>query len=106
MIYFLIAYLSIFFTSLVICMAVFYQVLLFIKENNYLLKHDKTGDFSNLPEIRVTFLSFLQIFLSAVVMSLFIGWRIVFKALFRDDFILEAAKKIYIRILVELNDAD
>ena len=100
MIYIITFYLAIVFTAFIISMAIAFQVITLIRRSNRYSEQDPSEGFSTqLPRIdlKITVAFVLYTFLTMLFMSIFLGWRIVYKALFYDDFITTAAFKIYIK---------
>lgn len=103
MIYLTTFYLATVFTSLVICTCIAFKAIIFIKKNNSFSELDPE---KLLPKIEIHFslFFFLEIIITVLFMSIFLGWKIVYKALSSDDFITRSAFKIYIDILLEIKN--
>ena len=107
MIYITTFYLAIVFTALIISMSIAFKVIIFIRNNNRHSDQDFSEDFTErLPRIdlKITAAFIVHILFTMLFMSLFLGWKIVYKALFYDDFITTAAFKIYIKTLLEVKN--
>ena len=109
MIYLAAFYFATVFTSFMICICIALKVFSFLKSNNKLAQQDLLEtSYGELPEIKLnfTFAFFIDTTVTILFMSIFLGWKIVYRALFNDNFITKSAFKIYIEILLEVkNDA-
>ena len=103
MIYFMTFYFAIVFTSFVICASIAFKTVLFVKKNNSFSQVDPE---KSLPiiELHPSLFFLLEIFITIFLMSVFLGWKIVYKALVYDDFITKSAFKIYIDLLLEIKN--
>ena len=109
MIYLLAFYFAITFTAFIICLCITFRLIIFIKNNNRFSQQNFPQDpTQQLPEIELkfSFPLFVDFLITILFMSIVLGWKIVYRALFNDNFITKSAFKIYIEILSEIeNDA-
>ena len=105
MIYLLAFYFAIVFTALIICLCIAFKVVIFIKNNNQFSQQNLLEDpTQQLPKIDLefSFPFFMDFLITILFISIVLGWKIVYRALFNDDFITKSAFKIYIEILSEI----